>query len=120
MSYHLRCYDGELVAFKYLLFIIVYTLYCRVSTHCFYVLYVTKERRSSVQAMQLSNGLTDPYRSVIGTSHVRCHMVHFAFIDQYFFGVSLKGIHPDKWVYRSGWFWCFMASMAPFFRIAFI
>ena len=26
----------------------------------FYALYVTKERRSSVQAMQFSNGLTDP------------------------------------------------------------
>lgn len=44
-----------------------FNIYCRLHTlpfqavhTAFYALYVTKERRSSVQAMQFSNGLTDP------------------------------------------------------------
>ena len=60
MGYHLRCCDGELVACKYLSPIIVYALCCKGVHTAFYALYVTKERRSSVQAMQLSNGLANP------------------------------------------------------------
>ena len=104
----------------------------------FYALYVTKERRSSVQAMQLSNGLTDPIGLWLG--HLMFDVIWsillssiiiiiFATVSNQFHGLGFlvclylscsKGIHSDKWLcYRSGWFWCFMVSPAPSFRIAF-
>ena len=124
---------------KYLLIIYRFTLYIVGCLHCFLCALCHEGAsiiRTSYAVIQWSNEF---YRSVVGTSHVRCHMVYFAFIDYYyhichgfqsipwfrlfgvFFSLSLlKGKHPDKWVCHSGWFWCFMASSAPCFRIVFL
>ena len=80
----------------------------------FYALYVTKERRSSVQAMQLSNGLTDPIGLWLG--HLMFDVIWsillssiiiiiFATVSNQFHGLGYlvclypscsKGIHSDK------------------------
>ena len=106
----------------------------------FYTLYVTKERRSSVQAMQLSNGLTDPIGLWLGhlmfdviwsillssiiiiifsTVSNQFHGLGFL-VCVFFFFRCLKALFLINVHIHSGWFWCFMALPGPSFRIAFL
>ena len=99
--------------------IIVYTLDLQSVYTAFYALYVTKERCSSVQAMQSSNGLTDPIGLWLGhlmfdviwsiilssiiiiifaTVSNQFHGLGFFVRLSFFFFSLLKGIRSANWV----------------------
>ena len=135
-SSELRWWVGYLNAFNLLL---LFTLCIVGCAHCF--LYALCHEGASIvctsyAVIQWFNG---SYRSVVGTSHVRCHMVDLTFIDHYYhifhgfesipwfrlFGVCfffrcLKVLFLINVYIHSGWFWCFMALPVPSFRIAFL
>jgi hypothetical protein len=89
----------------------------------FFALYVSKERRSSVQAMQMSNGLSDPiglwlghlmFDSVFSVIFATITVIIWAAVSNQFRGLGFFVSHRGSWPQNIDWI-CAPSGLSSFY-----
>lgn len=79
------------------------------SAHCFLCALCHKGTSFICTGYAIFQWLNESDRSVVGTSHVRCHMVRFTFIDHYYH--IFRGFRSVSWIRLFGGFFCFEEAL---------